>query len=47
VGSGFAQNFGFGLAPVCDVLAFDGSAALVKFGGAPADGLLHLGRILA
>jgi hypothetical protein len=46
VRDGSVQDFGFGLVPVFLVAAFESSALLVKFGGAAANGLLHLRRIV-
>jgi hypothetical protein len=42
----FAKDLGFGLVPVFVVATFDGSAPLVEFGGAAADSLLHLRRVV-
>jgi hypothetical protein len=45
-GSGFAKDFGFGLVPVFGVVALDGSALLVEFGGTAADGFLYFRRVV-
>lgn len=47
VSGGFTENFGFGLAPVFDVVAFGRSTEPVKFGGAPTDCLLHVRGVFA
>ena len=44
VRSGFTENFGLGLIPVFDVVAFDGSALPVQLRGAASDGILQFRR---
>ena len=41
-----AEDFGFGLVPVFEVMAFDGSLPMVELGGAAADSFSHLRRVV-